>query len=76
MQLDKHTVGYLTYKAGLQNAMSTMLVRDTPRLRTAVSIQFGILNSYASISVVYKMEEKKLKLQGSLRSVSMIVAVD
>ncbi|XP_015600252.1 dnaJ homolog subfamily C member 11 [Cephus cinctus] len=68
MQLDKHTVGYLTYRAGLQSAMSTMIVRDTSQSYTAFSIQFGILHSYASLNYTYKMEERQMKLRGCIKA--------
>lgn len=67
MQLDKHAVGYLTYRAGLQSAMSTMIVRDTSHSHTAFSIQFGIIHSYVSLSYTYKMEERQLKLRGCVK---------
>lgn len=71
MQLDKHTVGYLTYRAGIQDAMSTMIVRDTSRSYTAFSIHFGLLHSFVSLNYTYKMEEKQLKLRGSVKLVSL-----
>ncbi|XP_076300065.1 dnaJ homolog subfamily C member 11 isoform X1 [Lasioglossum baleicum] len=68
MQLDKHTVGYLTYRAGIQNNMSTMIVRDTARSYTAFTIHLGILQTFASLNYTYKMEEKQLLLRGSLKA--------
>ncbi|XP_011333880.1 dnaJ homolog subfamily C member 11 isoform X2 [Ooceraea biroi] len=68
MQLDKHTVGYLTYRAGIQGAMSTMIVRDTSRSYTALSVHFGLLHSFVSLNYTYKMEEKQLKLRGSVKA--------
>lgn len=29
MQIDKHSVGYLTYQGGLRNFVSSSIVRDT-----------------------------------------------
>lgn len=69
MQLDKHTVGYLTYRAGIQDAMSTMIVRDTSRSYTAFSIHFGLVHSFISLNYTYKMEEKQLKLRASIKLV-------
>ncbi|EFN68171.1 DnaJ-like protein subfamily C member 11 [Camponotus floridanus] len=68
MQLDKHTVGYLTYRAGIQGAMSTMIVRDTSRSYTSFSIHFGLIHSFVSLNYTYKMEEKQLKLRGSVKA--------
>ncbi|XP_063991698.1 dnaJ homolog subfamily C member 11 isoform X2 [Diachasmimorpha longicaudata] len=67
MQLDKHTVGYLTYKTGYNSAMSTRLVRNNERSFISLSIQFGYFSSYASLSYTYKMPEKKMKLRGAFK---------
>ncbi len=37
--LDKHLVGYLTWKAGLQSSMNTLLVWDSIRAHITGSIQ-------------------------------------
>ncbi|GLH14443.1 DnaJ homolog shv [Gryllus bimaculatus] len=67
-QLDKNTVGYLTWKAGAQSAMSTVIVRDTPRSHTSVSLQFGIPHTYISLTYTHKLEEYELKLRGALKA--------
>ncbi|XP_067005009.1 dnaJ homolog subfamily C member 11 isoform X2 [Anabrus simplex] len=66
-QLDKNTVGYLTWRAGLQSSMSTIVVRDTPTSHMAFSIQFGIPHSYLSLSYTHKFEEWELKLRGAMK---------
>lgn len=66
-QLDKRTVGYLTCKAGLQNAMSTMIVRETQNSYTAFTIQFGFLSTFASFNYTYKLPEKKMKIRGAIK---------
>ncbi|XP_076631441.1 dnaJ homolog subfamily C member 11 [Colletes latitarsis] len=76
MQLDKHTVGYLTYRAGIQSAMSTMIVRDTSSSYTALSIHLGILQSFVSLNYTYKMEEKQMKLRGSIKAGTFGVFVE
>lgn len=65
-QLDKHTVGYLTWKAGLQSGMNTMIIRDTTNLHLVASLYFGIPHTYAALSYTHKMPEResKLKLTG------------
>ncbi|XP_032684915.1 dnaJ homolog subfamily C member 11 isoform X2 [Odontomachus brunneus] len=68
MQLDKHTVGYLTYRNGIQDAMSTMIVRDTSRSYIAFSIHFGLLHSFISLNYTYKMQEKELRLRSSIKA--------
>ncbi|XP_011310505.1 dnaJ homolog subfamily C member 11 isoform X1 [Fopius arisanus] len=67
MQLDKHTVGYLTHKTGFNGSMSMRVVTNSERSFTSFSIQFGFINSYASLSYTYKMPEKKMKLRGAVR---------
>lgn len=65
-QLDKHTVGYLTWKAGMQSGMNTMIIRDTPSLHLVFSAYIGIPHTYAALSYTHKMpdHEAKLKLTG------------
>lgn len=67
MQLDTNTVGYLSYKAGIQNAMSTTIVRDTNESYTALTIHFGIPHSFISFNYTHKMPEKQLKVRGSVK---------
>ncbi|KDR18967.1 dnaJ homolog subfamily C member 11 isoform X2 [Zootermopsis nevadensis] len=67
-QLDKHTVGYLTWRAGHQSSMSTTIVRDTMTSHAAFSIQFGIPHSFFSLSYTHKFEEMELKLRGSVKA--------
>jgi DnaJ family protein C protein 11 len=66
-QLDKHTVGYLTWRAGNQSSMSTTIVRDTTKSHTAFSIQFGIPHSFFSLSYTHRFEEMELRLRGSVK---------
>ncbi|XP_012270711.1 dnaJ homolog subfamily C member 11 [Orussus abietinus] len=67
-RLDKHTIGYLTYRGGGQNAMSTMVVRNTNQSCTTFSLELGLVHSYVSLSYTYKMEEKELKLRGCVKA--------
>ncbi|KAJ9599175.1 hypothetical protein L9F63_010352 [Diploptera punctata] len=67
-QLDTHTTGYLTYRVGGHTAMSTTIVRDTPKSHTSFAIQFGIPHSYLTFSYVRKFEEEKLKLRGTVKA--------
>jgi hypothetical protein len=66
-QLDKHTVGYLTWRAGTHSSMSTTLVRDTTTSHAAFTMQFGIPHSFFSLSYTHKLEEMELKLRGSVK---------
>ena len=38
-QLDKHTVGYITYKGGVHSSMNTTVVRETEQSRMQFTIQ-------------------------------------
>ena len=66
-QLDKNTVGYLTYKASGQSSMSSSLVRDTNKYRAQVNIVLGIPHSYLNLSYCHKLEKHDGRLRGSLK---------
>lgn len=66
-QLDKHTVGYITYKGGLQSSMNTTLLRETEHSRTLLTIQFGIPNSFALASYTRKIE-RNTKVKGVIKA--------
>jgi hypothetical protein len=66
-QLDKHTVGYLTWRAGSHSSMSAMIVRDNTTSHAAFTLQFGIPHSFLSLNYMYKLEEMELKLRGSVK---------
>ncbi|XP_017881446.1 dnaJ homolog subfamily C member 11 [Ceratina calcarata] len=68
MQLDTHTMGELTYNAGSDSSMSTAIVRNTPRTRASFSIHLGVLRSFISLNYTYKMQEKEMKLRGSVKA--------
>lgn len=63
MQLDKHIMGYLTWRAGHQSAMSTAIIYDTTAAHAAVTFQMGIPHSYLALSLSYKMPARELKLK-------------
>nr|CAD7431486.1 unnamed protein product [Timema monikensis] len=67
-QLDSHTVGYLTWRAGIHSSMATVLVRDTPTSHTSLTLQFGIPHSYVSLGYCHKMDDQELKLRTSLKA--------
>jgi hypothetical protein len=60
-------VGYLTWRAGIQSSMSTMIVRDTTTSHAAFAIQFGIPHSFFSLSYTHRLEDMELKLRGSVK---------
>ncbi|KAK8723209.1 hypothetical protein OTU49_011910 [Cherax quadricarinatus] len=75
-QLDKHTVGYLTWKAGMQSGMNTMIIRDTPFQHLVCSAYIGIPHTYIAVSYTHKMPEQeyKVKLTGKLHRASQTYA--
>lgn len=80
-QLDRHTVGYLTYSTTLrvretsdslalhqeESGMCTMVVRDTEKYNTSFSLQFGIPYTYAMFAYTRKIPEKKRKARVALK---------
>uniref|UniRef100_A0A023GL89 J domain-containing protein n=1 Tax=Amblyomma triste TaxID=251400 RepID=A0A023GL89_AMBTT len=65
-QLGKHTVGYLTWKAGLQSSMNTSIVWDTSYGHFIGVLQFGIPNTFAMVSYTYKFPDEG-RLKGSIK---------
>ncbi|EEC07601.1 conserved hypothetical protein [Ixodes scapularis] len=60
-QLGKHTVGYLTWKAGIQSCMNTTVIYDT-----SYGNFFGIPNTFAMMSYIYKFPDEG-RLKGSIK---------
>lgn len=67
IQLDKHTVGYLTYNAGLQSSMTTTVEHNTDRYHYNVSATLGIPHCYITASYTRKLVEQQLKLRVALK---------
>uniref|UniRef100_A0A224YLI0 DnaJ-like protein subfamily C member 11 n=1 Tax=Rhipicephalus zambeziensis TaxID=60191 RepID=A0A224YLI0_9ACAR len=65
-QLGKHTVGYLTWKAGLQSAMNTTVVWDASYGHFIGALQLGIPNTFAMVSYTYKFPDEG-RLKGSIK---------
>ncbi|CAN7938279.1 unnamed protein product, partial [Ixodes hexagonus] len=68
-QLGKHTVGYLTWKAGIQSSMNTTVIYDTSYgnfYLLFVPLQFGIPNTFAMMSYIYKFPDEG-RLKGSIK---------
>ncbi|XP_077998628.1 dnaJ homolog subfamily C member 11-like [Glandiceps talaboti] len=57
-QLDKHTVGYLTWKWGGPSSMNSMLIRDTQHSHFMMQFQLGIPISFVLFSFTKKFEEE------------------
>ncbi|XP_058838201.1 dnaJ homolog subfamily C member 11 [Topomyia yanbarensis] len=67
IQLDKHTVGYLTYNAGLQSSMSTTIEHNTDKYHYNLSATLGIPHCYLTASYTRKLVEQELKLRVALK---------
>ncbi|KAK2551213.1 DnaJ-like protein subfamily C member 11 [Acropora cervicornis] len=66
-QLDRHTVGYITYQGGLQTAMSTTVIRETENSRAVFRVQLSLLDSFLLGSYTRKIE-KNTKLRGTIKT--------
>lgn len=66
VQLDKHTVGYLTYNAGIQSSMSTVIEHNSENHHITATCTIGIPHCYVSASYIRRLTdyEMKLKLSG------------
>ncbi|KAH9376926.1 hypothetical protein HPB48_002759 [Haemaphysalis longicornis] len=60
-QLSKHTVGYLTWKAGIQSSMNTTVIWDT-----SYGHFFGVPNTFVMVSYTYKFPDEG-RLKGSIK---------
>ncbi|KAK6620360.1 hypothetical protein RUM44_006761 [Polyplax serrata] len=69
-QLDKHMVGDLTWRAGIQSSMSTSIHRNTEKSITSLTFLFGVPHSYVSLSYSRKFyeHEKSLKLKIAVKA--------
>ncbi|GBP93246.1 DnaJ homolog subfamily C member 11, partial [Eumeta japonica] len=69
LQLDGHSVGYLTYRAGGTggSSMTSSYVRDSEHYHTSAALQLGTPHSFISISLMRKLPEHDLKLRLALK---------
>ena len=63
IQLDKHTVGYMTYNAGIQSSLSTVIEHNTEKHHCNLSITLGVPHCYLSASYTRKFLDQELKLR-------------
>ncbi|XP_068753709.1 dnaJ homolog subfamily C member 11-like isoform X2 [Montipora capricornis] len=66
-QLDRHTVGYITYQGGLQSAMNTTVIRETETSRAALTVHLSFSNSFLMASYTRKIE-KNTKLKATVKT--------
>ncbi|CAG9558842.1 unnamed protein product [Danaus chrysippus] len=65
LQLDAHSVGYLTYRAGsgAGSSLTSTYVRDSQRHHVSASVQLGSPHSFVSLHLVRKLTDHDLKLR-------------
>lgn len=65
LQLDAHSVGYLTYRAGGQSgsSMTSIYVRDSEKYHTNTAVQIGNPHSFISLNIMRKLPQHDLKLR-------------
>ncbi|XP_063965152.1 dnaJ homolog subfamily C member 11-like isoform X2 [Lytechinus pictus] len=67
-QLDRNTMGYLTWKAGLQSSMNSTVVRDAKESNISCQLQLGIPNTFASLSYTKKFIESEGRMTASVKA--------
>lgn len=75
MQMDEHTVGYLTWRAGLSSAMVTTIAHNRENYRVEGSISLGIPHSFISFNYSYNFAQLKLKMSTALKSVKICLNI-
>lgn len=64
VQLDKHTVGYLTYSAaGVQSSLSTIVERNTEKNYVNLTFSLGLPHSFVSCNYIRRLTEREIKLK-------------
>lgn len=66
-QLDKQTVGYLTWKWGMQSSMNATVMRDTSSNRFTGQIQLGLPNTFVLASYTQKFQGHDAQLTGTIK---------
>ncbi|XP_064459730.1 dnaJ homolog subfamily C member 11-like [Ornithodoros turicata] len=73
-QLGRHTMGYLTWKAGIQSSMNTSVIWDTNSGHFVAALQFGIPNTFAMLTYTHKIgEDTKLKCSAKAGTFGIIL---
>lgn len=67
IQLDRHTVGYLTYNAGIQSSLATVVERNKEKYYFNFTALVGIPHCYFSLSYMRKFVEQEMKLRASAK---------
>ncbi|VVC94340.1 unnamed protein product [Leptidea sinapis] len=69
LQLDAHSVGYLTYRAGGQggSSMTSTYVRDSEKYHLNSAVQIGNPHSFISFNIMRKVPQHDMKLRLALK---------
>ncbi|XP_038216749.1 dnaJ homolog subfamily C member 11 isoform X1 [Zerene cesonia] len=69
LQLDAHSVGYLTYRVGGQggSSMTSTYVRDSEKYHLNAAVQIGNPHSFISLNIMQKLPQHDLKLRLALK---------
>nr|XP_049699859.1 dnaJ homolog subfamily C member 11 isoform X2 [Helicoverpa armigera] len=69
VQLDAHSVGYLTYRAGGPggSSMTSIYVRDSEKYHTNTALQIGTPHSFISFNIMRKLPQHDMKLRLALK---------
>lgn len=76
IQLDKHTVGYLTYSAaGLNSSLSTIIERNSEKNYVNLTFSLGLPHSFVACNYIRRLveHEMKLKLAGKVGTFGFMV---
>ncbi|XP_055837897.1 dnaJ homolog subfamily C member 11 [Episyrphus balteatus] len=68
VQLDKHTIGYLTYNASAQSSMSTSIESQTEKHAWNTSLLIGVPHCYITASYTRKLIQYELKLKVAVKA--------
>ncbi|XP_044751000.1 dnaJ homolog subfamily C member 11 [Coccinella septempunctata] len=63
MQIDRHSVGYITYHGGIRSLFSTSIVRDTEFNHFNFAIQLGLPHSHVTFNYTRKMISQEMKFR-------------
>lgn len=64
VQLDKHTVGYLTYNAaGVQSSLSTIIERNTEKNYMNLTFSLGLPHCFVACNYIRRLTEREMKLK-------------
>ncbi|XP_045509920.1 dnaJ homolog subfamily C member 11 [Colias croceus] len=69
LQLDAHSVGYLTYRVGGQggSSMTSTYVRDSEKYHLNAAVQIGNPHSFISLNIMRKLPQHDMKLRLALK---------